>query len=273
VTVLTKTGALVGGWLGRDSMLVRTFRPSYEWLLNAASGGRGTPWTVNGEVFRIDPRVRSLVAPTAEPELWGWLKENIRPGDAVLDVGSFLGIYAIIEARWAGPTGRVLAFEPTPSTVTTLQRHLRINDLADRISVIPVALGATLGRVELHEHSDPYRNAVGVTDPLGQGTGTQWIEQTTLDVVCEEKRFTPTLVRMDVQGFERAVLMGAKKVIEAGRGRLRMVLEVHPQLWPLQGFGVPEFESTLTELGLRARPLRQGGPLYEPDGHVSLEYL
>ncbi len=62
-------------------------------------------------------------------------------------------------------------------------------------------------------------------------------------------------------------------MIEAGRGRLRIVLEVHPQLWPLQGFGVPEFETTLTELGLRACALRPGGPLYEPDGHVTLEYL
>ena len=87
-----------------------------------------------------------------------------------------------------------------------------------------------------------------------------------------EKGFMPTLMRMDVQGFERAVLMGAKQVIQSGRGRLRMVLEVHPQLWP-QGFGIPEFESTLAELGLRARALNKGGPLYKPDGHVVLEYL
>ena len=168
MSVLTKTGAAVARWIGRDSTVIRTLRPSYEWLLDAASGGRGTPWSVNDETFRIDPRVRRLVAPTAEPELWAWLKENIRPGDAVLDVGSFLGIYAIIEARWAGPTGRVLAFEPTPSTVTTLRRHIKINDVADRITVMPVALGAAEGRVELHEHSDPYRNAVGATDPLAR---------------------------------------------------------------------------------------------------------
>jgi FkbM family methyltransferase len=273
VTMLTKSGALVAQWLGRDSAVIRTLRPSYEWLLDAASGGRGTSWSVNDEIFRIDPRVRRLVAPTAEPELWAWLKENVRSGDAVLDVGAFLGIYAIVEARWSGPAGRVMAFEPTPSTVTTLRRHVRINDVAERITVMPVALGAAEGRVELHEHSDPYRNAVGATDPMGQGTGTKWIEQRTLDAVCREQSFTPTLMRMDVQGFERAILMGARNVIEAGRGRLRIVLEVHPQLWPLQGFGVPEFEATLAELGLRARALRQGGPLYEPDGHVALEYV
>ena len=187
MTLLTRTGSLVSGWLGRGSFAVTALRPSYEWLLDVASGGRGVSWPVNGETVRISPRVRHLVAPTAEPELWEWLKLNVHAGDHILDVGSFLGVYAILQARWAGPGSRVLAFEPTPNTVTTLRRHIEINDVADRIVVMPVALGAAEGRVELHEHSDPFRNAIGATDPLGHHTRTRWIEQTTLDRVCEEK--------------------------------------------------------------------------------------
>ena len=79
---------------------------------------------------------------------------------------------------------------------------------------------------------------------------------------------------MDVQGFERAALSGARETIVRGRGRLRMVIEVHPQLWPLQGFDATDFDRTLGDLGLRARTL--GGErvtTYEPDGHVELEYI
>lgn len=273
MSVLTRTASLVSGLLGRNSSIVRTLRPSYERLLDAASGGRGTPWLVNGEAVRIDPRVRRLVAPTVEPELWSWLRANVEVNERVLDVGSFLGIYAILLARWAGPAGRVLAFEPTPSTVPTLRRHIAINGVVDRVKVMPVALGDTEGQVELHEHSDPYRNAIGVSDPAGRTTGAKRVELTTVDAVCDREGFVPTLLRMDVQGFERAVLMGARKTIAAGRGRLRMVLEVHPHLWPLHGFDEKAFDATLADLGLRSNPLRPGGRRYEPDGHVQLEYI
>jgi hypothetical protein len=51
------------------------------------------------------------------------------------------------------------------------------------------------------------------------------------------------------------------------------VLEVHPQLWPHQGFDEKAFDATLAELGLRSRSLSPDGPRYEPDGHVQLEYI
>src|ERR1700721_1777633 len=108
--MLTRTASWVSSLLGRNSSIIRTLRPSYERLLDAASGGRGMRWLVNGEAVRIDPRVRRLVAPTVEPELWSWLRANVGANEQVLDIGSFLGIYAILLARWAGPAGRVLAF-------------------------------------------------------------------------------------------------------------------------------------------------------------------
>jgi FkbM family methyltransferase len=218
--------------------------------------------------------VRRLVSPVVEPELWSWLQAGVRPGERVLDVGSFLGVYAVVLARWAGSSGRVLAFEPTPGILTTLKRHIEINGVADRVRVFPVALGDKEGEVSLHEHSDPYRNAVGVTDPKGSQTAISHVKVTTIDAICRQLHFAPTLLRMDVQGFEREVLLGATETIARGHGHLRMVIEVHPQLWPLHGFDSADFDRTLLELGLRARSLLgRDGPGYEPDGHVVLEYV
>jgi len=274
VNLLSRTASIASGILGRQSDVVRRLRPSYEWLLDVASGGRGIEWAVNDVIVRIDPRTRRLVSSVAEPELWDWLRRRVTPGEQVLDVGSFLGIYAVVLARWTGGAGRILACEPTPGTLRTLRRHLAINGVADRVKVVPVALGDAHGEVELHEHSDPYLNSVGATDPRGVGTKTSRVRLTTIDDVCREERFEPSILRMDVQGFERAALSGARETIFRGRGRLRMVIEVHPQLWPLQGFDATDFDRTLGDLGLRARTL--GGKrvtTYEPDGHVELEYI
>lgn len=245
----------------------------YEWLLDASSGRQGAAWSVNDEPFQIDPRVRRLVAKETEPELWDYLRANVSSNERILDVGAFLGAYAVMMARWGGPGTRVLAFEPTPSTVPYLRRHIALNKMSERVEVLNVALGSERGFVELHEHSDPYRNAIGVSDPNGISSGTSRVELTTLDEVCRARNFSPTLLRMDVQGFEYAVLQGARETIRNGKGRLKIVLEVHPQLWPMHDLDEHKFDALLAELGLRAVPLLANGVRYEPDGHVALEYV
>ena len=274
MALLTTAAALVSERIGRDHPWIRRLRPSYEWLLDASSGRRGVAWSVNGEPFRIDPRVRRLVARTAEPELWEYLQKHVGSQEQILDVGAFLGTYAVMMARWGGEATRVLAFEPTPSTLPFLRRHVELNGMAKRVEVINCALGAEPGFVELHEHSDPYRNAIGATDPNGLAQGTSRVKLTTLDEVCRTRAFSPSLLRMDVQGFEYAVLQGARETIRNGKGRLRIVLEVHPQLWPLQGIDERKFDALLEELALRPVPLLGGSARrYEPDGHVALEYI
>ena len=167
--------------------MVTTLRPVYESLMAVASAGRGVEWPINGEEFRVDPRARRFVAPSGEPELWGWLRANVRSGERVLDVGSFLGVYAILIARWAGPGSRVLAFEPTPGTAGMLTQHVRMNGVHDRVEVLAIALGEEPGEVEIHEHSEPYRNAVGITDPAGEATRRTPVVVSTIDAVCELK--------------------------------------------------------------------------------------
>ena len=59
-------------------------------------------------VVRIDPR---RPPPRAARARAGAVRvpasDTIRPGDVVLDVGAFVGIYAVLAARWSGPDGRV----------------------------------------------------------------------------------------------------------------------------------------------------------------------
>ena len=104
----------------------RSRRPTAR-TLRALYSRNGLPWNVHDEVVRIHPSVRHLVPHEPEPALFHFLRQTIRPGDIVLDVGAFVGIYAVLEARWSAPTGRVVAFEPTPSSVELARRHIAWN--------------------------------------------------------------------------------------------------------------------------------------------------
>ncbi len=102
---LARVGTAIGDRIGRSGSAAGVLRPLYAGWLRAAYGRRGLPWHVNGESFRIDPSVRHLVPHESEASLFQFLRSGIRPGDVVLDIGAFLGTYAVMAARWSGATG------------------------------------------------------------------------------------------------------------------------------------------------------------------------
>lgn len=56
----------------------------------------------------------------------------IQPGDLVVDIGAYCGDYTMVFGLLAGPTGKVIAFEPNPKTFRVLQENAALNsDLCD----------------------------------------------------------------------------------------------------------------------------------------------
>ena len=191
------------------------------------------------------------------------------PGDVILDAGGFLGAYAILMARWAGPSGRVVTFEPSPWSAAIARAHFGMNPEGSRIALIEAAVGDRAGRAKLALHDEPYRNMILRDEPKGS---YHTVTVVTIDDVCREMRVTPTLIRMDVQGTECAALEGARDTIAAGRHSLRIVVEMHPQLWPSFGVTAESAPARLEALGLRALPLDGSDP-FAADGHAILEYI
>ena len=270
--MLSDLAIALGNRLGRGGRAVRMARPLYSAWLNAVYGRRGMPWRLNGEPLRIAPTVRHLIPQENERPLFDYLRSAIRPGDIVFDIGAFLGIYAIVEARWAGPSGRVIAFEPSPFSFSMLTRHAAMNGLGpSRIDARHAAVGASVGRQTLVAFADePYRNHLA-----GHGTSGQVsVDVLTVDALCgADLGRPPDWIRMDVQGLEFDVLQGARETIRAARGRLRIVAETHPDQWPDFGIDPADAHDRFAACGLRARPITSTEPLFTQSGHVVLEPL
>lgn len=252
-------------WPDRNGPVVRALRRPYGVALQAIYGRRGLPWRVNGEQFRIDPRVRRYVPHENEPDLFAFLREHVCPGDVVFDVGSFLGVYAMLEARRAGATGRVLAFEPSPWTIPFLLRHVHMNGLDSVIDARQAAVGASRGARTLRAFDDePYRNTLAAV------AGGPTVEVVTIDDMCDVIGRPPDWIRMDVQGLEFDVLRGARRTLRAA-SRLRIVAEMHPQEWPEHGVTRGDVPDLLAGLGLRARSLTGAADPFTQDAHALLE--
>jgi FkbM family methyltransferase len=205
----------------------------------------------------------------SEKTLYRFIQHEVAPGDVVLDVGSFLGIYAILVARRAGPAGRVIALEPTASSAAIARRHFSYNtDACAPITLIEAAAGEMRGDATFYEYEPPYVNALAAAVDVAGVPVRRAVDVISLDDVCRDVRVTPTFIRMDVQGAEFHALRGAREVIRAAGPRLTIVAEMHPQCWP--GFDIDSSHAldTIRLLGLEATPLEPGAELFARDGHV-----
>jgi FkbM family methyltransferase len=261
-----------GDRLGRQGAAVALLRPVYSRWLRAVYRQRGLPWHVNGEALRIDPDVRHLTPHENELPLFRHLKDQIAPGSVVFDVGSFLGVYAMMAARWSGAHGRVLAFEPSRESFRTLQRHLAMNALgAPRVDARCAAVGALPGRRELMTFdAEPYRNMLAPQTSIAAPT---LVDVLTIDGIASTLGQPPDWIRMDVQGLEFEVLAGAAEVLRERRGRLRIVAEMHPEQWPDYGVDPRDAHDRFAALGLQASSLVPGEPVFAQGAHAILQPL
>jgi FkbM family methyltransferase len=260
--------------VGRESAIVRAMRPGYERMLGIASGGRGIPWEINGLTYRIDPRQRHRLGANYDAPVAAFLRERIRPGAVCVDVGANVGVYVLQFARWAGDAGRVIAFEPNPAARRVLERHVRLNHLTQRVTVVAAAVGAAAGEAVLFASGEDGMSRLGEpNDELRGATTPIVVPVVTLDDHCRTAGVRPDWLLIDVEGFEIAVLQGAREIIRSRGRALGLVVEMHARVWPSAGMSRARAESVLRDLGLRPVALTgQSDPLAD-HGLVHLEHV
>jgi len=262
---------------GRQSHVVATLRPAYEKWLVWSSFGRGMLQTLNGqERFRIDPRRRMLFPEVYDPAVLSYLRERIRLGSVCFNVGAHFGVYALCLSEWAGPAGRVYAFEPNPDSRCVLQEHLRLNGRQGRVEVVAAAVSDRPGVATFFAAADHFSGVsrLGTPNPEFPEARASAVEVsvTTIDAFCAEMNVLPDWLVIDIEGYEVAALRGALETVGRRRSQLGIVAEIHPSLWTAAGASRGELEELLRRARLHAVPLTgQTDPLGEY-GIVALEY-
>jgi FkbM family methyltransferase len=141
-------------------------------------------------------------------------------GGTVVDVGAHIGSFTLEAAQLVGPTGRVIAVEPDPTNRARLVHNLSINGLTDRVTVVEAAMLDEECQLPL---GSPSPNNSGMTR---LNSGDQLVQCRRLDDVLDELG-APTVdaIKIDVEGFEPAVLRGAAKMV--ARDRPLVIAEVN----------------------------------------------
>lgn len=216
----------------------------------ALGGGRGVASTLpGGEVVRVLPEYRFVTWNAVE---YSAFRAAARPGGVALDVGANAGAYALLFGQWMRPGGRVFAFEPSPAAFDGLSRHVALNGLADVVTPVRAAAsdhGGTAALIGAGHHGTSRLAAPGER-------GTETVETVTIDSFCATHRINPTLIKIDVEGFELEVLRGARETIARMGDPLALFVEMHPTVWRERGMAAADLHEELRIQGLRAEPLR-----------------
>lgn len=163
-------------------------------------------------------RFRITTLSTKEPETLEWI-DGI-PTDAVLwDIGANIGLYTCYAAKARGCG--VFAFEPSVFNLELLARNIFLNQLTERVTVVPLPLSDGLGISMLSMTS---REWGGAMSTFGQCYGQdgralqkifefQTIGVSMTDAVERLKVPQPDYIKMDVDGIEHLILKGGAAVL------------------------------------------------------------
>lgn len=81
-------------------------------------------------------------------ELSNWIKQNVKPGSFVFDIGANVGVFALLFSKRVGDTGKVFAIEPYPANANALIQNLTLNEVKN-VSVLLNPLGKNQELVSL----------------------------------------------------------------------------------------------------------------------------
>jgi FkbM family methyltransferase len=184
------------------------------WLRRATGYAPLTVPLSGGGLIAIDERdnhqMEILRTGAYEPELWDTLGRFAVKDEVLWDVGAFVGslsIQALHDPRVAG----VHAFEPHPQQAERLEYNLRLN--ADsRWAVHRLALGDRDEQRRLFHYPFPLNGGASLAHDFGAGSFA-------VQCRCADSLVfgvgvpAPTLMKIDVEGWELRLLQGARRLL------------------------------------------------------------
>jgi len=171
---------------------------------------------------------RKMMVGTYDAFLFDTLKTMKPEGKIIFDIGAHIGFHSLYFAKLVGNNGKVYSFEPNPVNFERFNLILSENkDLNERVKVFNVAVSNKSEVVEFNvnndiesgrssgnfiESADPFWHKDVYTEKGFSKSKTQTIR---MDYFREELGITdlPDIIKIDVEGAEYLVLLGAKNTL------------------------------------------------------------
>lgn len=229
------------------------------------------PTNLHGRRVWIHPRARFSISTQTffkrESHVRTWLTKQLQSGQVFFDVGAHHGWVSMWALTLVGKEGSVVSFEPSPANLSILEWHRARNKFSKWV-IVPRAVSDKVAEDEeffLVDAGDSPMNSLTSGRPgtplmNGRDIRKMSLQTVSLDTFCSESGLRPDLVKIDVEGAELLVLLGAAALL--GESHPTIILAVHPY-WLPKGQSSGQILELLTSYGYR---------VYDSEG-CPVEYL
>ncbi|MDE1174126.1 MAG: FkbM family methyltransferase [Parvibaculaceae bacterium] len=159
-----------------------------------------------------------------EPTVQMPIRDYVRPGDVVFDVGANAGALSMLMSRLVGPKGIVCSFEASPRIIDKTVYNLTTAGCSNAHVYYRAVYHTSNEIVTLYPGT--HLNDSIYNDLGAEGGAKYEVETLALDDFIEATNLVPKLIKMDIEGAELDALKGMARLFEYSKPIL--ILEGSP---------------------------------------------
>ncbi len=162
-----------------------------------------------------------------EPDVTEWFRSTLKPGMTFLDIGANVGYFSVLAGYSVGWGGRVIAFEPMPTTYELLATNFTVNWMTSFTKAEQLALFSECRRLKFYVRQQYHGNSglALATHEIGRphdGIDEIEVDAMSLDEYLRKNPARPDVIKIDVEGAELQVFRGARRTLESNSDMIVM---------------------------------------------------
>jgi FkbM family methyltransferase len=168
--------------------------------------------------------------------------ERLHPGDVVYDIGAFRGAYGAAAKAALGDSVAIHLFEPVANNIQRIKIISKLNRFC-RFDIVGKAVGLDQILIGTFDRTDGMLRQGELPDkalPMK-------VPSISVDSYAKESGTPPSVIKLDVEGWECEVLQGAQKCLRQNKPRLW--LELHPGFLKTKGRAWQDLINFLKSVG------------------------
>lgn len=153
-----------------------------------------------------------------------FIKNIAKAGGVFVDVGANIGYCSNLFAK-QNKSCKVYSFEPSVQNLALLKHNVALNDLKNQVKILDLAVGDV--EAEMYFDNGP-KEQTGWGHLSENKTG-QKVQVITLDHFFKDITEPIDLLKIDVEGFDLQVILGARELLQKGLIK-NIIFEYHQEL-------------------------------------------
>ncbi len=187
------------------------------------------------------------------------IKNKIKNGMIVFDIGANIGGTSLLFSKLVGSHGHVYAFEPDPTLCSVLKKNIELNNLHN-VSIFQTAISDKIGMSFFS--INPEQDGDNRLESQKIRIDSIEVKTISIDKFCKDHDILPDFIKIDIQGYEPKAIQGMFNVLH-NQTNIELLTEFYPSAMMAANSSPKEYLFDLEKYGFTIYQILNSGQLQE----------